>query len=61
MSRNELTQVDKEASKILDMTLWDVITETNQLNDVQVCFMCHRNCNLFPAKAGYGGIYGTRV
>ena len=43
LSRNELTQADKEASKMLDMAIQKLITETNQLCDVQVCYLCHRN------------------
>ena len=43
LSRNELVQADKEASKMLDMAIRDVIEQTNELFDVHVCYLCRRN------------------
>lgn len=43
LSKNELVPTDLEASKMLDMAIEDVIRETNELCDVQVCYLCRRN------------------
>lgn len=43
LSTNECVQFDKEASKILDMTIEDIIKETNDLYNVQVCYLCRQN------------------
>lgn len=43
LSKNELTQTDTEASKMLDMAICELIAETNELCDVQVCYLCRRN------------------
>ena len=52
LSRNEFVPSDREASRILDTTIEDIIKETNDLYSVQVCYLCRRNLlNISVAKS----------
>ena len=46
LSRNVLTNKDKEASHMLDMAMRAVIDNTNELNELQVCYLCRNYSNL---------------
>ena len=36
----ELAKNDEEALRMLDSAMWDVISKTNELNDIQICYLC---------------------